>query len=126
MTRRGSHGNSGRIRFLPPRRASPLIALDSREIARYRSAGRKDAPSFKEEMAMSNFNVFNWIREGVKQSVLLGVSDALEHIGAAPDGEEAKPRLMEFARRSELLPSSETPRTEAKPKRLGRSLREME
>jgi hypothetical protein len=77
-------------------------------------------------MAMSNFNVFNWIREGVKQSVLLGVSDALEHIGAAPDGEEAKPRLMEFARRSELLPSSETPRTEAKPKRLGRSLREME
>ena len=28
-----------------------------------------------------NFNLFLWIREGVKQSVLLGVSDAIEAIG---------------------------------------------
>jgi len=74
---------------------------------------------------MSGFNVFSWIREGVKQSVLLGVSDALEQIGTAPDGEEAKPRLMEMARRSDLL-VAETPKGEAKPKRLGRSLRDME
>ncbi len=75
---------------------------------------------------MSSFNVFTWIREGVKQSVLLGVSDALEQLGSTPDGEEAKPRLLDLARRSEALTVSETPRTETKPKRLGRSLRELE
>ncbi len=75
---------------------------------------------------MSSFNVFTWIREGVRQSVLLGVSDALEQLGPATDGEEAKPRLLDLARRSDLLPTDETPRTEAKPKRLGRSLREIE
>jgi hypothetical protein len=28
------------------------------------------------------FNVFDWIREGVKRSVILGVSDAMETIAA--------------------------------------------
>ena len=75
---------------------------------------------------MSGFNVFSWIREGVKQSVLLGVSDALEQIGTPPDGEEAKPRILDLARRSELLAAADAPKGEAKPKRLGRSLRDME
>ncbi|MFO0905136.1 MAG: hypothetical protein U0939_19170 [Pirellulales bacterium] len=75
---------------------------------------------------MSGFNVFSWIREGVKQSVLLGVSDALEQIGTAPDGEEAKPRILDLARRSDLLVAADVPKGEAKPKRLGRSLRDME
>lgn len=75
---------------------------------------------------MSSFNVFTWIREGVRQSVLLGVSDALEQLGSAADGEEAKPRLLDLARRSDLLPTNEASRSDAKPKRLGRSLREIE
>ncbi len=79
---------------------------------------------------MSSFNVFNWIREGVRQSVLLGVTDAIEQIGSPTDVDDAKPRLLELARRSEALPMPETPsstpRSEAKPKRLGRSLRDME
>ncbi len=78
----------------------------------------------------SSFNVFNWIREGVRQSVLLGVTDALEQIGTPTDADDAKPRLLELARRSESLPmpdaSTSAPRSEAKPKRLGRSLRDME
>ena len=42
-----------------------------------------------------SLNVFTWIREGVKQSVLLGVSDALEDIGAAPDGDNLQPLIRE-------------------------------
>jgi hypothetical protein len=69
------------------------------------------------------FNVFDWIREGVKRSVILGVSDAMETIGS-PDGEDVRARL------AHLVPA--TAETEAgaavagggKRKRLGRSLRE--
>ena len=35
-----------------------------------------------------DFNFFNWIRDGVKKSVLLGVSDAVDEIGV-PDGDNA-------------------------------------
>ncbi len=38
--------------------------------------------------------LFNWIREGVRQSVLLGVSDALESIGAPDQSDKLHPALM--------------------------------
>ena len=70
------------------------------------------------------FNVFDWIRDGVKRSVILGVSDAMEAIGSA-DGADGRARL------AQLLPA---PADAAEPaiagtgkrKRLGRSLREFE
>ena len=37
-----------------------------------------------------DFNFFNWIRDGVKKSVLLGVSDAVDEIGV-PDGDKRLP-----------------------------------
>jgi hypothetical protein len=40
-----------------------------------------------------NLNVFTWIREGVRQSVLAGVSDAIEQMGTAVDGDDLRPRL---------------------------------
>ena len=43
-----------------------------------------------------NFNLFLWIREGVKQSILLGVSDAIEAIGTPENSEDISPRLLEF------------------------------
>lgn len=46
----------------------------------------------------SNFNFFSWIREGVRQSVLLGVSDAVENIGTAPDGDDVTQRLVGFVK----------------------------
>lgn len=73
-----------------------------------------------------NLNVFQWIREGVRQSVLLGVSDAMEHLGTSSDGDDMRTRLQDMARRSDLAPAVEGPKAEARPKRLGRSLREME
>ena len=70
------------------------------------------------------FNVFDWIREGVKRSVILGVSDAMEAIGS-PDGDDAHVRL------TQLLPATADAAQPAiaaagKRKRLGRSLREFE
>jgi hypothetical protein len=70
------------------------------------------------------FNVFDWIREGVKRSVILGVSDAMESIGS-PDGDDAHARL------AQLLPATAEATepaiaTGGKRKRLGRSLRDFE
>ncbi|MFM7845251.1 MAG: hypothetical protein ACKPEY_13595 [Planctomycetota bacterium] len=75
---------------------------------------------------MSGFNVFNWIRDGVRQSVLLGVSDALEQIGTTPDGEDGRARFQELVRRGELLAPTDTNKTESRPRRLGRSLKDLE
>ena len=39
-------------------------------------------------------NFFDWIREGVKQSVLLGISDAASQIGSADEVEELNQKLI--------------------------------
>ena len=44
-------------------------------------------------------NFFSWIREGVRQAVLLGVNDAVEHIGTPPDGNDMGQRLLDVVRR---------------------------
>lgn len=76
---------------------------------------------------MSGFNVFQWIRDGVKQSVLLGVSDALEQLGPTPDGQDGKARFQELLQRGELLPQmTQGAKTESRPRRLGRTLKDME
>ena len=70
-----------------------------------------------------NLNFFTWIREGVRQSVLLGVSDALDDIGTAPHGDDLKQHLHSaLGRRSEAVVDA----APAKPKRLGRSLKDLE
>ena len=71
-------------------------------------------------------NVFTWIREGVKQSVLLGVADALEDIGAAPDGDDLQPRIREHLSRQILANPATRPTADAKSKRLGRSLKDLD
>lgn len=73
-----------------------------------------------------SFNVFAWIREGVRQSVLMGVTDALEDIGPSPDGDDMKARLhTAVMRRAEAFVDGPTTTT-AKPKRLGRSLKDLD
>jgi hypothetical protein len=47
-----------------------------------------------------NINLFQWIREGVRHSVLLGVSDAVEQIGTHPTGDNLSGRLGEYLRGS--------------------------
>ena len=69
------------------------------------------------------FNLFDWIREGVKRSVIQGVSDAMEAIGSPPNDEGP-------ARLAPLLATGDggTPALagSAKRKRLGRSLRDVD
>jgi len=44
----------------------------------------------------ASFNFFTWIREGVKQSVLMGVSDAVQHLGTPREGDDVQQRLTAF------------------------------
>jgi len=70
-----------------------------------------------------SFNLFDWIREGVKRSVIQGVTEALDSIGS-PAGDDGPARL------AALLPAMEggptTSLSSGKSKRLGRSLRDVE
>ena len=70
------------------------------------------------------FNLFDWIREGVRRSVILGVSDAMEAIGN-PDGDDGRARLAHLL--PATAPSAEPALGGSKrSKRLGRSLRDFE
>jgi hypothetical protein len=84
---------------------------------------------------MSNMGLFHWIREGVKQSVLLGVSDAVEVIGTPEDTSPYHPALQAFAKvplqRMEGASANPSlaPRLAGEPnasrKRLGKSLKDI-
>ncbi len=75
-----------------------------------------------------NVNFFDWMRQGVKQSVLLGVSDAIETMGTPAETGEMDPNILAFLQSEE----SGTRRVGAKNsrggsrKRLGKSLNELE
>ena len=82
---------------------------------------------------MQNVNFFSWIRDGVKQSVLLGVSDAIETIGSPDDRGQLHPdvaALLNDSGNSEAQPRinkrAGTAGTAASRKRLGRSLKDIE
>jgi hypothetical protein len=70
-----------------------------------------------------SFNLFDWIREGVKRSVIQGVTEALDAIGS-PAGDDGLARL------AQLIPATDAPAAAisaaAKRKRLGRSLRDVD
>ena len=70
-----------------------------------------------------NVNFFEWLRDGVRQSVLLGVSDAIEQIGSPANSDELHPNV------AALLQGDAPKRTAGKHaggrKRLGKSLKEM-
>ncbi|MBL9122400.1 MAG: hypothetical protein JNG90_02125, partial [Planctomycetaceae bacterium] len=57
---------------------------------------------------------YSWIRDGVKRAVLLGVSDAIEQMGAPHEGEEINPRLaalLQPARAQSIPAPAERPAT---------------
>ena len=70
-------------------------------------------------------NVFAWIREGVKRSVLLGVSDAIESIGA-PEGDNGSlKQLLTQLLLPEAIGLPSTPAPAGNRRRLGKSLRDV-
>src|SRR4029079_15735682 len=84
---------------------------------------------FARGAAMANLGFFQWVREGVRRSVLLGFSDAVEQLGAPTAGSDISPHLLAVLRES--APAVEhkpvvtrvTPKPERK--RLGRSLEQI-
>ncbi len=74
-------------------------------------------------------NFFQWIREGVKQSVLLGVSDAVNQMGTIPHSEELNQQLrsaLSFDGELRTTTARMTPgdTSSTSRKRLGRSLKD--
>jgi hypothetical protein len=72
-----------------------------------------------------NFNFFTWIREGVRQSVLMGVSDAVHHLGTPREGDEVHQRLTAFLQ--DEGSATVTPRIAdgSSRKKLGRTLQDI-
>jgi len=74
-----------------------------------------------------SLNFFGWIREGVKQSVLMGVHDALEHLGPRPDEDPIRDRLMGFlAPEGQVSVARALPGGPAGRKKLGRGLKDIQ
>jgi hypothetical protein len=71
------------------------------------------------------FNLFSWIREGVKQSVILGVSDAVEAIGS-PAGDDSVRERLSGLLAVEGVPSERPQMSVSKRKALGRSLKDFD
>ena len=73
-----------------------------------------------------NLNFFSWIRDGVRQSVLAGVSDAVEQMGTTVDGDDLRPRIADVLRRSTTGSVDVPAMNDARPRRLGRSLKDLD
>lgn len=66
-------------------------------------------------------NFFDWIREGVRQSILLGLSDAAGDIGSDKDVEVLNQQLRNSIQQGRLTVEA-TKGTRGRRKALGRSL----
>jgi hypothetical protein len=85
---------------------------------------------------MNGMNFFSWLRDGVRQSVLLGVSDAIETLGTPAAAEELHPSvagLLKVEKGMEPAPMlahagshAGNPANRGNRKRLGRSLKDIE
>ncbi len=73
-----------------------------------------------------SFNFFSWLRDGVKQSVILGVSDAVQHLGTPREGDEIEQRLLSFVQPSgeAAMPRQITGNTGRR--KLGRTLEQIQ
>ena len=71
-----------------------------------------------------NVNFFEWLRDGVRQSVLLGVSDAIEQIGTPADSDDLHPNVAALLQGD--APKSKRSKVSGGRKRLGKSLKDMD
>ena len=75
-----------------------------------------------------NVNFFDWMRQGVKQSVLLGVSDAIETMGTPAETDDMHPGVLAFLQKDEgsAKKIGKTGGNRGGRKRLGKSLNDIE
>jgi len=74
---------------------------------------------------MTSNGFFGWIRQGVKQSVLLGVSDALETLGTVDPDEAYHPSIAKAIGAVHSRTDAPGAPSRAPRKRLGKSLKEL-
>lgn len=79
----------------------------------------------------NNFNFFEWMRNGVKSAVLLGVSDAVEEIGMPTEAEGSENNVLGFLQNAKTQKISNSSGSTSgtrggSRKRLGRSLKDIE
>ncbi|TWU55078.1 hypothetical protein [Rubripirellula reticaptiva] len=70
-------------------------------------------------------NFFEWLRDGVRQSVLLGVSDAIEEIGTPANSDELHPNVAALLKTEPTKSAKRVPASTAGRKRLGKTLKDM-
>jgi hypothetical protein len=76
---------------------------------------------------MTSMNFFNWIREGVRHAVLLGVSEAVESIGTPPNGDDMGHHLLEVLRGGRKIDAPpQYASLPGKRKKLGRTLNDIQ
>ncbi len=71
-------------------------------------------------------NFFSWVRDGVRQAVLMGVSDAVGDIGTPPDGDDISHRLLEALRSGQPAIADARSSERVARKKLGRSLEQIQ
>ncbi|OYP35439.1 hypothetical protein [Rhodopirellula sp. MGV] len=78
-----------------------------------------------------DMNFFQWLRDGVRQSVLMGVSDAVEQMGLPDNNADSQPTLAALLGNESGSTATATrtrkkaTTTAASRKRLGKSLKDM-
>ena len=75
-----------------------------------------------------NFNFFDWIRDGVKRSVLLGVSDAVQQMGMPSDEEKSRETILAFLQEDSDVSAHRRltgPMSGSSGRKLGRSIKDI-
>jgi hypothetical protein len=73
---------------------------------------------------LGTMNFFGWLREGVRQSILLGVNDAVEQLGGEEHPELRQRLMANLSTENQVITQQKTNATSRR--RLGRSLRELQ
>jgi len=73
-----------------------------------------------------NFNFFDWLRDGVKQSVILGVNDAVDCLGTPQEKDDVQQRLMGFIQDDASPNRKRVGSSGGRTKKLGRSLKQIQ
>jgi hypothetical protein len=71
-------------------------------------------------------NFFSWVRDGVRQAVLLGVSDAVGDIGTPPESDDIGARLLQALRNGQPAIAEARSTDRGPRKKLGRSLEQIQ
>ncbi len=74
-----------------------------------------------------SFNFFQWLRANIKNSVLMGVHDAVDCLGETHDKGEIQKQLVSFLDRNENEGAIAAPtKSGSRKKKLGRTLKQIQ